>query len=885
MSDKELSPSTEVEPQEQSFTEQLQIALKNFTDPVWLGQNSPLAAPYFLGQYLSHQRDIKIDNPKKRGEALREALRHAATKLAMEQGDEGKRLQELINASFFQPKFKTAEDIALDLGYTRPTYFRHRRQAILQLGATFLRLLKPTLRLERPPVPPQLVGRDKQIRACSEALQQGQTVGVIGLGGIGKTALGAYLARQVAPQSTFWFTVRPSLNDQLSSFYFALGYFFHSRGSSALWGQLAADKERLKPIKALSLIQYDLKHINGGVPLLCFDEVDLLRPAELVAHAQLLAFLESLRGEVPLLLIGQHLLIEPDVWQRLTDLSRSDIELMLSQAGVEVGPESLTQLHTHTRGNPRLLELFIALFRSGESPTGVLAEQSGVPPIDFLLSRIWQRLEINQEVDLLTVLTALTVFKRPAPSDVWDQAALTKLIERHLVQADDQGGVMLLPAFREGFYELLPPDNRQLLHLQAAAIRADRGEITAAARHYLKADQPQLAIWLWHKYQLQEINQGQTETALKLFQNVPLKSLERKDQEALEVLRTNLAKLIGEYDLAHRDLAHAFWDSPVLKAQAKRLEGDIADLNSRFTQAIKAYQAGLETVEHLLAEKALFHKNLGWVLMREKELDQAWHQAQLAQYEAEHLLGYIAEERGNYSEAEAYYRSALTLAKSMDHARGEAKAADDLAGLLGRKGKFAETEPLWQRARELFEHIGEIAKSAGVKVNQAAFGYNLAGQYDLAIVQATEALAKFEDLDESYGQAAASQALAEAHLGLGNLAESEQWAWRVIQAEDTSILPDGLRVLGEIKLLHQQVAEAEQLISQSIQLAQQSEDPYLEAWGWRALGRVRVAQLRQMEARKAFQQALDLFEKLNLPFEVDKTRRQAGDTLLSDKDA
>ena len=53
-----------VKPVSRLFNEQLRTALAYFTDSTWLGENSLLVAPYFLGAYLSKS------SPKLRGEAL-----------------------------------------------------------------------------------------------------------------------------------------------------------------------------------------------------------------------------------------------------------------------------------------------------------------------------------------------------------------------------------------------------------------------------------------------------------------------------------------------------------------------------------------------------------------------------------------------------------------------------------------------------------------------------------------------------------------------------------------------------------------------------------------------------------------------------------------------
>jgi tetratricopeptide (TPR) repeat protein len=859
-----------------AFSEELKKALDYFNDPTWLGENSSLAAPYFLGDLLSRKSDRRVNDAKGRGEALRELLREAAEILAAqdrERNPEGINHGELIRLAFFNPVPLTAEGIAAGLNTSRANYFYHRKKAIPRLEEAFVRRVNPALRLELPRHR-AIVGRDEPLAACTQALEQGKTgktVGLTGLGGIGKTALGGNLALKLAGPATFWLTFRPGLNDRLSNLIFGLGYFFHRLGTSNLWGELVACEGQLKPEVALSLIRHDLERVQGRKPLLCFDEIDLLRPAESEAHAQILAFLESLRGLTRLLLIGQHLVLEPDLRVTLSGLSLADVEAMLARAQIQLRPDDMVRLHTYTHGNPRLLELFIALHRAGEPLTEALSARTGVPSTEYLLDRIWRRLPEDEQV----LLTELAVFRGAAPGDAWN-GALPGLIHRYLVQADGQGGVTLLQAFKDIIYRQLPPENRQALHLRAAQIRAARGEYTPAAYHYIQGGQPQVAIWLWHKHQTREINQGQTEAALALFREVPLYPLDAEDQEALIVLRATLYKMVGEYGAVRRDLRRSFWDSPVLKVQASRLEGDVADLRSDFERARRAYREGLETVERLMSERALFHKNLGWVLMRQKDLDQAWEQARLAEYEAQNLEGYIQVERGNFGNAETHYRTALSLAQDLGYVHGEAKTRDNLGALLSRQAKHEEAFVEWQAAGQLYKRINYMSGVAGVAVN-LAFGYNLAGQPERAIPPAEEAMELFRKLGQVYGQAVAAQNLAEAHLALGDLAQAERFARRVTGAEEKSTLPDGLRVLGIIRTQQRKFSKARRFFEQSIQTAQQNGDRYLEAYAWRDKAQLEQAAGRPGDAAAAFKRAIELFEALDLPDEVEKTRREAGD--------
>ncbi|MBN1889229.1 MAG: tetratricopeptide repeat protein [Thermoflexales bacterium] len=843
-----------------AFTRQLEQALDNVTDPAWLGENSPLASPYFLGARLRGEQVTAAE----RGHVLQKMLRQAVDLLAR-QDEESAYYAHLLDLGFFRGR--PWLEVASTLHISSASYYRHRDKAIQQLEDTLISQVNPLLYLDSPPAHDGLFGRQDVTAHCMRALQEGQTVALTGPGGVGKTTLGAHLVTVLAPQPAFWFTLRPGLNDHLSSLLFSLGYFLHTNGASSLWRQLVADVSQVKIEVAHGLSRHDLCQLH---PLLCFDEVDLLQPADIEAHAQLVSFLESLRGLSPLLLIGQQPLIEADLQRALDGLSSSAIDQMLAQAAIRLSAGDLARLQAYTHGSPRLIELFIALHRSGEPLADALQRIPASPSLEFMLDRICRRMDENERL----LLSFLSVFRRSTPRDAWrnHQPALDNLIERRLVHADHRDGVYVLPAFKGVLYHWLSPEDRQNLHSRAAAIRADRGEYTAAAYHYLEGRQPSVAVRLWYHHQRREINQGHAKEALALFESLSKQELRGQDREKLVLLRAELFKLSGKYDQARHDLRSTLWRTPMFKARARQLEGDVAEVGGQLEQALAAYREGLETTEALAeGQVAHFHKNLGWVYMCQQELDQAWREALLARYEVENLQGQIQYRMGHYEQAGQHYLDALKFAQEIKHTRGEAKVRKNLAALLARQGNFEQAEKHWQKAKQYFERIGDLTNLASIQANQA-FMYNLAGRPQAVIPPAQKALALFERLNQSYGIAVAAQNMAEAYQLLGELETAEHFAMRVIQQEEAATLPDGFRVLGEIKLAQGQFQNAYELIQQSIQLAHQNQDRFLEAYAWRSLGRVYLAQQNAPAAREALDQAIELFTCLGLPQEVEKTR-------------
>ncbi len=855
--------------QDSPFRQQLVIALENFTNPTWIGEHSPLATPYFLGESLTRQANNSTAYG--RGQALQQLLRRIALEIA-QTGEDGKYLYRLLDLTFFRPKPLT--QILHDLGISRATYYRpsHRPRAIRELEKRLIDQHKPALHFEAPPKPTHnLIGREAITEECLAYFQSGKCVALTGQGGIGKTILAAQVTAVWETGPVFWFTFRAGLTDHLSTLLFSLAYCFHSCGASTLWLQLVADNGQIKRELIPGLIQHDLNTLQKNLPLLCFDEIGLLSPTEVEAHRQIITFINTLCKLTPVLIIGQQIPLETAVQLKLTGLSLAETELLLAQDHISLSLPELETVHQYTQGNPRLLKLFTTLHRSGESLTGLLAQLAATPTVEFLLNRIWQHLQEEER----HLLAAIAVFRRPAPQDAWqtNQTSLQNLYKHDLVQVDERGGITLLPAFKDVIYSsFTAPEEAEMHHLAAATIRAQHGEYTAAAYHYIRANQPQMAIWQWYTHRNQEINQGQGMAALTLFAAFSHKQLPNPEKEILLLLRSELRLLVGDYAKIKEDLHKTLWENPLLKTEAKRIEGRIAYDQSRFDEALQAYRAGLDSLNSVNREAALLHKHLGEVYWQKRNLEQAWHESQLARYEVEHLQGDIQLALGNYAEAHTCYQGALSLAQQIGYVEGEGRTRNNLAWLLLRQGDSETANSHWDIAVQCFEKVGRLAWLAGIKINQAGVFMDT-GASQTAVPLLEEAMHVYERLAHPRGLATAAINLAEAHLNLLNLETAEQYAWQSLQVEEPGLMPANFGVLARIKLGQNDLEEAKLYAQKSLTLAEQNQDTYMYAYSWRTIGQVYLRENCPSDAMIAFHKSLAIFEDLGLTVEIEKTNR------------
>jgi len=494
------------EPQTLSpFGQTVEAALKNYSDTSKLAE-SPLAAPYLLAHHL----DPQTTSAEERGKTLKRLLEEAAQAM---KGNHKASYQTIIQERYFydQPEVSIYPLINLQ----KVAYHKYRKEAIEQLATILMQRLNPSLLLEGPPKVQdvRLFGINRALQPYLQKLEDNQMLLITGGGGVGKTTLGSQLAQSWNKTCTFWFTVRPGLNDHINSLLFALGYFLKTLGEPVLWQEVIAQQRNIETTSATAIVRQALQNLRERTikPLLCFDELDLLQSAQQGEHAQLLAFIGSLRTEVAILVMGQQVLLEAHSFCTLEDLSFAETQQMLAAADIRLNASESQFIHTYTHGNPRLIELFITLQRDeamtnskptidGKAVIALFQRTQNTPPLEFFLDRIIRRLEPAE----CAILKALAVFRTPAPADLWQNKtmgwAFNRLRQRRLVLADQMGCVTILSVYRTIIYNLLASQDRLELHKTAAEIRAGRAAYTAAAYHWIQAGQPEKALLQWRLF-------------------------------------------------------------------------------------------------------------------------------------------------------------------------------------------------------------------------------------------------------------------------------------------------------------------------------------------------------------------------------------------------
>jgi len=879
-------------------------ALKQYTNPQWLGDNSPLATPYFLGDFL-HQ----VEHPETavgRGEALQQLLFQAAAaqwpsdlpasrgelhrfvqKEQAEVGNNGPCCKFLILElryfrSYYPPRTSptTVGGIHTYLLISESAFFRHLAVATEELATTLLTLAHPNLRLEQPTLTAPLVGRDALLSNVLQDLEQRHSVAFSGTGGIGKTSLATAVSQEWLSGAVFWYTFRPGLNDDLTSLLFALAHFLHRWGCSNLWLQLVAKAGTIDDIQqALGFLHEDISQPAAPPFLFCFDEVDLLhtgseQPRHSV-HKQLLELLEGLRPLVPLLLVGQRALIDTTAHYALQPLTAVDLELVFEQNGRFLPPTARENIHRITGGNPRLVELYLALWQDGEVMDGGVFRRA--PAIKPLFHRLWKRLSQDEK----QLLASLSVFRSPAPQDAWQQAAgYADVQRRQLLKPDAQGGIALLPLFRELVYGELTTEQRQAFHRQAAIIRTTRGQHTAAAYHFIEAGDMETAVQLWFAEQENEIRSGSAGAAHAIFTPLYANGASAKTAKQLKVIQNRLHLLYGEAEETLVGMDEYSWhpddglsfELGQLTAQGLQQAGNAHLHLAEYDHALTSYGDALAVLGKLSAQIVYLHTDgRGRSFANQIDFIAAEREVVFAQIEIEKFQVMLNMLRGQFQQAQKIGQKVLSLTLESNDPSKISLAHYHLAQAAGALGDIPTAQ---FHADELFticKRTGNRLFSENMRAELAGFYLNI-GRFSEAIEPAEQALLFFEKIKNGARLPHIYSNLAEAYYETGQLDKAEQYAHKARNSENPRIQPYVCYTLGLIHQTKQKPQLAENVFQFGLEAAKQTEDRFITAYLHRVYGALLIQEDCLDQGASELQTALTLFTEMGITHEIEKTQ-------------
>ena len=698
------------------------------------------------------------------------------------------------------------------------------------------------------------VAREREHDRYVAQLRQGRSVVIKGMAGVGKTTLGASVAREVVPEEKiFWFTFDAVEKNGADALFWALAAFLETRGEPELWNYLHGELESSRPLDTTVKLNLFLAGLSEGGYLLCFDDFHVVRDADDVTNLfrVIEERLAAQRRELPVrfLIMGrdvpaamQHLAAEP-----LGGLPTQGTEAILARHDLTLAPRLLQRLHERTEGNPKLVDLAAAaIWQMGEDADAIgrfidsMASARGIR--DYLMTHVYETLSREEQVvtNVLSIFPA-AIERRVVEAIVHDEgvsgvaALLMTLTDKAIAGELADGRTLCHGLVRDYCYALLDRRDRERFHLAAARQFEALDKVLPAAYHHGEHGDLATALRLLTLNTQALIDAGGAGALLEGLERFDPERLGPAERFAFVKAKGDALVVRGGYRDAIALYEASLEDHPdgVERSELLCRIGLVSFRLSEFERAIDASLRAIDIDRPLGNERGLANAYLtiGESHLRQGRLDEAREafeeSRQLAERLGDRLLlaqllhdsSLIAIQEAQLQEAQSGLERSRALYRQLGARAGEARVTHDLAGALhlGRNAEAARAT--YERALELLRHVGDVDGLCGAHNNLATL--------HLASGETAEAIRRYEQLRELAGLigdrrwlATASAGLAEASMASGDVAAAHEHALDALaiarELESRTDVGVSLRLLGEVALASGDAAGAVLRLEESI---------------------------------------------------------------------
>ncbi|MBI4675162.1 MAG: CHAT domain-containing protein [Chloroflexi bacterium] len=359
-----------------------------------------------------------------------------------------------------------------------------------------------------PDVPERFVGRAQTLEKYRDALATRNFAIIQGMAGVGKTTLGAVLARehQAQGRSVYWISFDPASKNNGEVFVWEFAGLLQRRGKPELWELLKQETVAAtrNPMARFNLL---LTGFQDGEYTLCFDDLHFVQEDPVIR--QLFGGMQKQfqgRGrDIP----AKFIVMTRDVpayMQYLSEdllegLNIDDTRALLQAEGIRLSDEQLTRLYAKVQGNPQFLRLALlaGLARHVDHPAALarfiedLEAQRNVR--DYLLNGMYAHLNADEMriLNVVCVFNSFVTLRAVQETAVGEAVSDIALHLEDLIRASvvlekkETGDIGLHALVRDWGYRALDEDLKRRLNQRAGAhFEAERDYVTAA-HHYSRA--------------------------------------------------------------------------------------------------------------------------------------------------------------------------------------------------------------------------------------------------------------------------------------------------------------------------------------------------------------------------------------------------------------
>ncbi len=715
---------------------------------------------------------------------------------------------------------------------------------------------------ETTPAVPHFIGRETELASYGARLARDRFVVIAGMAGMGKTTLGAKLARDAAfdADRIFWFTF-----DQLEKFtsdalYWALATFLENRGETSLAHYLRGEIGAQKPLEHMARLNLLITALAHSDYVLCFDDFQIASDVPDVAYffRQIRQRFVELRQPLPARFIIMGRAVPPDmehlVPEALGGLALEAAQQFLIDRRVTLTPDRLAQLWQQTEGNPKLLELSAGALadlpdEAAGNFIGSLLRRGDIR--DYLMRNIYEALTPAEQA----VMGALSVF--PGPIDragveeilIDDESGpiaqqLDALSNKHVLELTPDDQIDCHDLVRDYCYHVLSRRDRDRFHERAAAYFTQEQDWLAVAYHHFQRRSFDTALDALTVQRDAIANRGQAAALSDLLARFNVVLLTPAQRVRLHTTQGHVYRIRGEYAKAIAALESALEETTdeMTRAEILLQIGTVHVTAGEYAHSTSYLLNSLQLSERQghLPGIANAHRYLGWAHYRQGRFDQARQHFTIGEQLATQIhdrrlladigvgMGLVLWKKGQLAEAQAYCETSRRIFHEIGDRFGESAVLDNLGIIYGQQGDLPKR--IWQHLQAV--HVAEeinYVHSLILSLNNLAHAYYLSGQFREAI-QYYQRLAELSrNMGYAFTSCLACAGLADSYLAQGQPAAALQQAEAAQRSAEESggQLERGVsyRVLGDVWLALSDVERARQFYEQSLPLLSNAGEP------------------------------------------------------------
>lgn len=608
--------------------------------------------------------------------------------------------------------------------------------------------------LESPPLTPGFVARKAEIQEYQRRLKKG-FVAIDGMAGVGKTWVGAQIAKRQREVSCFWFTFRPGLRDTLEALLWELSVFLAIHDEPELWQMLQDQRSYPLNVKVGQLVQSFSKHRF----LLCLDDFQVVQNDQ-----QINSFFAELRNRLSatrpsttnVIIIGfeKPKFMADDDSPPLQGLSKRDMDEWLDHTPLQISKPLRKELWEKTAGNAKFISLFVQWATAQPRTASAIREFINQLPerseiAGYILTRISETLTPDEQ----TIVQSISQFRGPVSADTLGcvlamqglVSLLRRMARRHLleIRAD---GKYFLHSILHGFYKAsFDPHNLASFHRIVAECFVREGDFIEASYHFIKGNSAEKAVEILSANITILVNTGRAQSALELLERISTSDITPHWRANAALAKGRAYRMVGKFQHSATAFEEAESEFRRLGDKSKQAEAlcglaETRRMQGDYDATLSAYRLASD-----ISKEAGDSKNRGIALCG---------------------IGRVLRLTSNYYGALEVYEQANTVYQEYADEYGRAETAWGRARTLVMLGRHKEALEGYKQAEELARSASDTYRQA-----EALFGlaemYRIFGQYDLAIATCKKGKVLVDRLGTPYGRAWMYIALAETYRSMG----------------------------------------------------------------------------------------------------------------------